>query len=393
VRFLVVRVLVVRGGAVDSGPGHIELERALDSIHVGRRHRTELGDIDGLAKSIERDGLLQPVTITPDGTLVCGLRRLTALRQLGWKKANVWVRAGITDRLGQLLAEQDDNSHHKPLTLTEQAALYRELKTVMAEDAARRQQASRFQTGTQNPRSDGAATVAAPSGTASAGGSAGGEARAQAARMVTGRNSYTSLERIGELQRLATDESQPVAVRERAVAELAGIDAGDSITAAHQRTRAEMSLAELDRLATDPTAPDQVRQDAARDAAAVRAAEAGTRAVELERLAADALARVRADQRSRRRTRPASTPAAPPVGVMSVRAFVLTWDDLAGWWERADPAIIGPALTDEQWQRFEQTIAGTLTFAEAARTARHHSNPSQQDDEQVDDRPIQLRAI
>ena len=62
-------------------PGHIELERALSSIEVGRRHRTDLGDIAALAASIARDGLLQPITITPDGILVCGLRRLEALRQ------------------------------------------------------------------------------------------------------------------------------------------------------------------------------------------------------------------------------------------------------------------------------------------------------------------------
>ena len=51
-------------------PGHIELEWTVESIRVGRRHRTELGDIDELAASIERDGLLQPITVTPDGVLV-----------------------------------------------------------------------------------------------------------------------------------------------------------------------------------------------------------------------------------------------------------------------------------------------------------------------------------
>ncbi|WP_338009741.1 hypothetical protein [Janibacter hoylei] len=52
--------------------GRIELERTVDSITVGRRHRTDLGDLDALAASIEREDLLQPPTITPDGTLVCG---------------------------------------------------------------------------------------------------------------------------------------------------------------------------------------------------------------------------------------------------------------------------------------------------------------------------------
>ena len=125
-------------------PGHIELEWTVESIRVGRRHRTELGDIDELAASIERDGLLQPITVTPDGVLVCGARRLAAIKRLGEKKVNVWVRSGLSDRLGQLLAEQDDNMLHKPLTQREAAALYRELKQVMAEDAARRKVSTQF---------------------------------------------------------------------------------------------------------------------------------------------------------------------------------------------------------------------------------------------------------
>ena len=352
-----------------NGPGYIQLQRALDTVHVGRRHRAELGDIDALVASIDDNGLFQIITIDPDGNLVCGLRRLVAMRQLGWKTADVWVRPGISDRLGQLLAEQDDNALHKPLTLTEQATLYRELKTLMAEDAARRQQATRFHAASEQLGSDGGATVAPPSAPESPDG---GKTRAQAALMVTGRNSYTSLERIGELQRLAADETQPAAVRERAAAELVGIEAGGSITAAHQRTRVELSLAELDQLAADSLAPEHVRAQAARDAAGLRAVEAQTRAAELERLAADALARVRGDKKRGKRPRPTTAPAVP-AGVMTVRAFVLTWDELALWWERADPAVVGPALTEEQWHRFEQTVAGTVAFAEAADQARHDS--------------------
>ncbi|PNB15217.1 ParB N-terminal domain-containing protein, partial [Pseudomonas sp. DP16D-E2] len=90
------------------------------------------------------DGLLQPITITPDGLLVCGVRRLAAIKQLGWRTVNVWVRSAISDRLGHLLAEQDDNQLHKTLTPLEAAGLYREIKTLMAEDAARREAAGQF---------------------------------------------------------------------------------------------------------------------------------------------------------------------------------------------------------------------------------------------------------
>ncbi len=35
-----------------SGDGRIELKRSVDSIVIGHRHRTDLGDLDALAASI-----------------------------------------------------------------------------------------------------------------------------------------------------------------------------------------------------------------------------------------------------------------------------------------------------------------------------------------------------
>jgi ParB family chromosome partitioning protein len=122
--------------------GHIELERNIDSIVIGVRHRIDLGDLGPLMKSIQRVGLLQPITITPDGLLVCGRRRLEAVKRLGWRSLKVWVRSGISDELSRLLAQRDDNELRKPLSPVEQAALYEELKKLLAEDAARRQEAS-----------------------------------------------------------------------------------------------------------------------------------------------------------------------------------------------------------------------------------------------------------
>ena len=130
--------------AMSDHDGHIELERRVDSITVGVRHRQHPEDgIEPLMTSIQKLGLLQPVTITPDGVLVCGARRLEAVKRLGWRTLKVWVRSGISDDLHRLLAQQDENEQRKPLTPLEQAALFRELRKLMAEDAARRQKASR----------------------------------------------------------------------------------------------------------------------------------------------------------------------------------------------------------------------------------------------------------
>ena len=343
--------------------GYIELERTVDSITVGRRHREDLGDLDPLVASILRDGLLQPITITPDGHLICGARRLAAIKRLGWKTVNVWVRSGISDRLGQLLAEQDDNLLHKPLTQLEAAALYRELKELLAEDAARRQEATRFRPADEGGE-DGGANLAPPQNPA-------GKTRAQAAQMVTGRNSYTTLERIGRLQDLAADQTQPAQVRQRAAEELALIQAGGGVFASHQRINAELSLAELDQLAADATQPAGVREQARAEAVAIRDAAQAGKAAELEHLADAALARVKADKGRGKAKRPALTAVVPGEPVpFPLRVFVLTWDELDGWWLHYDPAEVGVALTAEQWARFEATVTGTVAFADAARLAR-----------------------
>jgi len=347
-----------------SEPGHIELERAVESIWAGRRHREEFGDLNPLVESISRDGLLQPITITPDGMLICGARRLAAIRSLGWKTVNVWVRSGISTTLGQLLAEQDDNLLHKPLTRTEEATLYAELKALMTEDAADRQEASRFTPKHKNPRSHGAATVAAPQK---------GETRQQAALMVTGRNAYTSLERINELQRLAADHTQPEDMRQRASQELRRIDAGESITGAQHRIRAAQALAELDALAGDPAQPAGIRDTAATGAARLRELEDTARPADLQRLAELAVERAKTATKKR----PSQLAAArlrvvdeQPRELLPVRSFVYLWDELSTWTERYDPDTIGPALSTEQWAMFEHAVTVTIAFLDAARTAR-----------------------
>ncbi|MBL5973250.1 MAG: hypothetical protein D3X82_05625 [Candidatus Leucobacter sulfamidivorax] len=348
-----------------SEPGHIELERSVASIWAGRRHREDYGDVDALIESIVRDGLLQPITITPDGMLICGARRLAAIRKLGWKTVNVWVRSGISTTLGLLLAEQDDNLLHKPLTRTEEATLYAELKALMVEEAAGRQEASRFTSNQENPRSHGAATVAAPQK---------GDTRQQAALMVTGRNAYTSLERINDLQRLTADPAETEDVRQRAQEELDRIDAGGSITGARHRIRAAQALAELDTLAGDPAQPARIRDTAAAGAARLRELEHTARPADLERLAELAVERAKTATKKR----PAQLAKArlhaveePAREFLPVRSFVYLWDELSTWSERYDPDMIGPALSDEQWSMFENAVAATIAFLDAARVARN----------------------
>lgn len=325
--------------------GHIELERTVDSLVVGRRHRADLGDIDALAASIDREGLLQPPTVTPDGVLVCGRRRLAAIKQLGWKTVNVWVRSGISDRLGQLVAEQDDNVLHKPLTPLEAAALYRELKQVMAEDAARRQAATRF-SATNQPGDDGGGNCPPPSNDLLSGRA--GKTREQAAAMVAGGTSYKTLEKIGYLQRLVEDSDQPESLRQLAAAGLERIENGSPVNPIYEQAREAASHVQAER------------------------------AHDLDALATAALARVKAAKDKKKTRKPTPRPAQGPSDVeparYPVRAFVLTWTELESWWTHYDATELASTLTTEQIESFLRTVEGTSAFATSLDEARRQSH-------------------
>ena len=60
----------------------------IDQIKIEPRQRRSLGDIDDLADSIHRLGLIHPIVVTRDFILVSGERRLTACRRLGHDRIN-----------------------------------------------------------------------------------------------------------------------------------------------------------------------------------------------------------------------------------------------------------------------------------------------------------------
>jgi ParB family chromosome partitioning protein len=320
-----------------SEKGHIELERRIDSLVIGDRHRKDPGDLDALMRSIQEVGLLQPITVTPDGVLVCGWRRLEAVRRLGWRTLKVWVRSGISDRLSELLAQQDENAMRKPLSPLEATELYLELKKLHAEDGARRQTASRIgATGSADGAAEenGAAHCAAPE-------RGDGDSRAQAARMVTGDRSYNRFERIAWLERVAADHGHSPAIRELATRELRDIEAGAPVMPGYSRVKAAIEVAAAEAPSSD----------------------------DLEALAAAALARVREEQsRSGVRALKRSKDSVPKH--RTLRSFILTWTELDGWSQHYDPAELAGSLKDDEWERFERVVAETVSFAEVLRNAR-----------------------
>lgn len=323
--------------------GHIELERTVDSIIVGVRHRKDLGDLGALMKSIEQRGLLQPITITPEGVLVCGRRRLEAIKRLGWRTLRVWVRSGISDELSRLLAQQDENELHKPLTPLEEAALFEELSKVLAEDAARRQEESRF--GGMNGGGD-----SPPPGVAGGENGGGdspppsvkGRTRENASRLVTGKDSSQRLDRINAIRRASMDLKLAPAVREIAAQELAKINDGADVAPAFERVRAAIELAGGNFRLETPSSE------------------------ELESLAEDAVKRVKQERRGR-----GPRPSTKNDGTRrSVRAFLLTWGDLDGWSRFYHPTEIAAQLKQSDWEMFEHVLAETIAFADEVRELR-----------------------
>jgi ParB-like chromosome segregation protein Spo0J len=82
----------------------------VDSIRVPDNWRTlDVAHVESLAQSIAEVGLLHPITITPDGTLVAVLHRLEAVRLLGWDA--IPVRVVDRDPLHQELITIDEARH------------------------------------------------------------------------------------------------------------------------------------------------------------------------------------------------------------------------------------------------------------------------------------------
>lgn len=113
--------------------------RDLDSITIVDRHRRDLGDIADLAASIKAIGLLNPVTITAEGRLIAGQRRMEACRLLGWDAVLVRVVGRLTEAADLLIAERDENVCRKEMTPSERVALGRALEELERPRAKERQ--------------------------------------------------------------------------------------------------------------------------------------------------------------------------------------------------------------------------------------------------------------
>ena len=310
-------------------------ERTVESIIVGDRVRKDPGDLTTLKASIETVGLLQPITITPDGVLLCGFRRLTAMQELGRRTISVHVVAGVSPDLGRLLAERDENVVREAFTLGQLATLYEQMKAVFSEEAERTRLANLKQN----------------QGARAAESTARGDVRDRAAQAV-GQQSHFTFERILEMRRIAVDETYPAELRALVAVQLASVDTTGKVSAPFAETkRAQQQhalTASLSRSDLDP---------------AVRAALT----TQLERLAAAKGARQILD----RVKESTGEPAAP------VRYAPLALADFVsrsiGVLDRFDPAEVARDFSESRLDELDRFIERLTALRDEVRRRRRAS--------------------
>lgn len=96
----------------------------LTDIKIGENFsRGDLGNLDSLVNSIALVGLLSPLVVDEEGTLVAGFRRYHAVKALAWEEVDVVV----TDSRKSGLANLMENLERKQLTFYEEAQALRRL--------------------------------------------------------------------------------------------------------------------------------------------------------------------------------------------------------------------------------------------------------------------------
>ncbi|MFC4245008.1 ParB N-terminal domain-containing protein [Gryllotalpicola reticulitermitis] len=319
--------------------GHLVPGYPVADIQIGRRFRQELTGIEVLAASIRQRGLLVPPTVTGRGLLVLGERRVAALRLLEVTHADVWVLETVSDGLGQLLAMRDDLELAEALKPSEQAALYAELLEIAKDAARHRQQLTQFGYRAQ----DAGGAESAPPVPAMA-----GKARQEAARAVTGTNSYQRLEEVLAVQELTRSPNPWLA--EQARQALVEIDRSRKVAAAFTSVKTMEVSTTLIQAASDPRQSADHRQHAARELSRLR-----THAPSRDGLAhaKRTIAQLDAgDDRAGWRDLPESLRVR-----REAARFLGTVTPLQGGWVQPDPAALAAALTDEQWQGLKDLSA------------------------------------
>lgn len=222
----------------------------VSAIDIGERHRKDMGDLAGLAASIEAVGLLHPIVVMGrDGgsswRLVAGERRLRACRDLlGWDRIHVRIVPESTDLLR---AEHDENVVREPFTPSEAVAIAAALRPAVEAEARERQ---------GRPGAERSATVAEHGRSRDRIAEAVGMSHETLRRAETVVHAATENPTLAPIQE-AMDESGNVAGAARAIQALPPTPDPEQVRQAAEAVRVRRAAEE--RLAQDPEVQEKAR--------------------------------------------------------------------------------------------------------------------------------------
>ncbi len=204
-------------------------------IGIGTRYRNDLGDLAGLARSIQENGLLQPIVVTPDDKqvcglssykLVCGLRRLLACQRI---LDHEYIDAKIVQLDDPLGAQIEENIRRKDFTVSERVAIAQVIERREKADAKDRQ---------------GTRTDLEPSADSAEGKRADREAKVKAAKAVgMGRQ---KLERAQEVVDAAWEDPETYGeIKEE-------MDTTGNVSAAHRKVKMQRRQGEMESKPMEP---------------------------------------------------------------------------------------------------------------------------------------------
>jgi ParB/RepB/Spo0J family partition protein len=107
--------------------------KLISDIKIGTRHRKDMGDVAGLARSIGEVGLLHPIVVRPDGTLIAGERRLAAFKHL----SRTEIPVTVVDLDNIVRGELAENAERKDFLPSEIDAIRKALEPVVATPVGR----------------------------------------------------------------------------------------------------------------------------------------------------------------------------------------------------------------------------------------------------------------
>jgi len=349
--------------------GHLEPDFPISGINQKGVYRRDLGDLEPLCESLNRLGLLTPIVVTSDGDLICGKRRLGAVKRLGWQTVPAWIPDKVSATL-RMVALFDDENLRKSLTPIEQAELYAEYQSLYATQARIRQEATRFQPGNKAAAkhhaevSNGGFESFPPFGEVSLK----GKTKRHAAHAVIGAESYARLDQIRELQAIAVDDSQHPLVQQDAVEALVELNQDGKVNPRWQRVKINQQLTTLDRAAVNPNEPDVIQEAAAEAAISVRMLTDPDEAIRQGKQALMAVERLHADVHQ-------LAPPADPHAAERREARLL--GDLIrrehGYWQRSNPTVFGEFAEQDAWNLALEYRSGVDTFMDQAVVAREET--------------------